>query len=109
MTTTNQRLIEIIEYDEVKPQDIANALYVSLSTVEHWKTPKTNVSHRVMPKAMLELLEIKVLLVDEILFPEINEKKSITTNNTKKHRQASRIVSRFEAAVMAGCFDHPND
>ena len=109
MKTTNQRLMEIIEDEDIKSQDIANALHVSVSTVEHWKTPETSSSHSVMPKAMLELLEIKNLVIDEILFPEINEKHSIMANRIKTNKQTSRIIERVRRAVMEGCFDHPNN
>ncbi len=60
MQTTNKKLMRLIKKHELTAQEIADLLYVSLSAVEHWKTPDTSVSHRVMPQAMLELLEIKL-------------------------------------------------
>tara|TARA_R100000808_G_C2128695_1_gene138351 strand:- start:812 stop:1090 length:279 start_codon:yes stop_codon:yes gene_type:complete len=60
MPTTNKELLALIKRHGLTSQQIADLLHTSRSTVEKWRQADGNVSQNTMPKAMLELLEIKL-------------------------------------------------
>ena len=60
MPTTNKKLLALIKRHGLTSQQIADLLHTSRSTVEKWRQADGNVSQNTMPKAMLELLEIKL-------------------------------------------------
>ena len=60
MPTTNKKLLVLIKRHGLTSQQIADLLHTSRSTVEKWRQADGNVSQNTMPKAMLELLQIKL-------------------------------------------------
>ncbi len=60
MKTTNQKLNALIRKHDLTSQQVADLVQVSLDAVHSWRGSETTTRSRVMPKGLLELLEIKV-------------------------------------------------
>jgi len=60
MPITNKELLALIKRHGLTSRQIADLLHTSRSTVEKWRQADGNVSQNTMPKAMLELLQIKL-------------------------------------------------
>ena len=60
MATTNQKLIKLMSKHGLTLQEVADLLYVSLDAVKSWRVRESTTRHNPMPKAFLELLQIKL-------------------------------------------------
>ena len=60
MTTTNQKLIQLMSKHALTSSDVAELVYVSRDTVHSWRVSNKATRFRVMPEGLLELLEIKI-------------------------------------------------
>jgi hypothetical protein len=60
MTTSNQQLIALMSKHRLSSSEVAKLTHVSIDTVHAWRSSPNTSRHRVMPKGLLELLEIKV-------------------------------------------------
>jgi DNA-binding transcriptional regulator YiaG len=57
--TINEHLFALMSKHHLTSQQVADMLYVSLSTVQKWRQTPGNISHYEMPEGLLELLRIK--------------------------------------------------
>ena len=61
MATNNQKLIKLMTKHGLTLQQVADLLYVSLDAVKSWRVRESTTRHNPMPKAFLELLQIKLI------------------------------------------------
>ena len=61
MATNNQKLIKLMTKHGLTLQEVADLLYVSLDAVKSWRVRESTTRHNPMPKAFLELLQIKLI------------------------------------------------
>lgn len=85
MPTTNKKLLALIKRHGLTSQQIADLLHTSRSTVEKWRQADGNVSQNTMPKAMLELLEIKLSIeMTKNDVPDISHKEYVKWRKENK-------------------------
>ena len=60
MPSTNQKLIQLMSKNALTSSDIAELVHVSRDTVHAWRVSSKTTRYRIMPKGLLELLEIKL-------------------------------------------------
>ncbi len=60
MGKENERLMELMRKHGLSLREVAELLYVTERTVKSWRAPDDTENYRNMPKAYVELLEIKL-------------------------------------------------
>lgn len=60
MAKENRRLVALMKKHRLTVREVAELLYVSPVTVQHWRASEGAVGYRNMPKGYLELLQIKL-------------------------------------------------
>ncbi len=58
--SNNEKLIELMRTHGLTAQDVADLLFVSITTVQHWRVRPDAAGFNPMPDGMLELLQLKL-------------------------------------------------